>query len=94
MILEDSTFPPNNALLLEDDPKDRLSIRLHLELMGFVVYDTPSPLEAKEIFEQHDFSLVLLHLGHAPTSFSRDLSMGSLNFNRSYPLPYRSRRSG
>lgn len=61
----DATFPPNNALLLEDDAKDRLATRLHLELMGFVVYDTPSPIEAKEIFEQHDFSLVLLHLGHS-----------------------------
>lgn len=65
MEFDESQYPPNNALLLEDEPKDRISIRLHLELMGFVVYDTPSPVEAKEIFEQHDFSLVLLHLGFA-----------------------------
>jgi DNA-binding response OmpR family regulator len=61
----DLAVPPNNVLLLEDDSEDRLSVRLHLELMGFVVYDTPSPIEAKEIFELHDYSLVILHLGHA-----------------------------
>lgn len=55
-----------NALLLEDDSDDRLAVRLHLELMGFVVYDTPSPLEAKEIFQIRDYSIVLLHLSHAP----------------------------
>lgn len=58
--------PMPNALLLEDDSKDRLEIRLHLELMGFVVYDTPSPLEAKEIFELRDYSIVMIHLSHAP----------------------------
>lgn len=57
---------PNNVLLLEDDSDDRLKVRLTLELMGFVVYDTPSPIEAKEIFPQHDYSLVIIHLGHAP----------------------------
>ncbi len=57
---------PNNVLLLEDNNEDRLSIRLHLELMGFVVYDTPSAIEVREIFQHHDFSLVLIHLGHAP----------------------------
>jgi DNA-binding response OmpR family regulator len=57
---------PNNVLLIEDDSTDRLAVRLHLELMGFIVYDTPSSLEASEIFSQHDFSLVLIHLGHAP----------------------------
>jgi DNA-binding response OmpR family regulator len=56
----------NNALLLEDDAEDRVAVRLHLELMGFVVYDTPSPLEAREIFHQHDYSLVLIHLSHDP----------------------------
>lgn len=56
---------PNNVLLLEDESEDRQTIRLHLELMGFIVYDTPTPLEAREIFEQHDFSLVLLHLKHS-----------------------------
>jgi len=34
--------------------------------MGFIVYDTPSPIEAKEIFEQHDYSLVIIHLTHDP----------------------------
>jgi two-component system response regulator MtrA len=57
---------PNNALLLEDDSADRLSTRLQLEVMGFVVYDTPSPLEAREVFHQHDFSIVLIHLSHDP----------------------------
>jgi DNA-binding response OmpR family regulator len=65
MDFPEHAVPPNNVLLLEDVPDDRLSIRLHLELMGFVVYDTPSPIEAKEIFEQHDYSLVILHLGHS-----------------------------
>ena len=51
----------NNVLLAEDDPKDRLEVRLHFELMGFIVYDTPSAAEAKEIFQQRDFSLVLIH---------------------------------
>lgn len=58
--------PMPNALLVEDDSADRLEIRLHLELMGFVVYDTPSALEAKEIFTLRDYSIVLLHLSHAP----------------------------
>ena len=57
---------PNNVLLAEDDPKDRLETRLHLELMGFVVYDTPTGKEAKEIFEQRDFSLVLIHFSINP----------------------------
>jgi DNA-binding response OmpR family regulator len=57
---------PNNVLLIEDDAEDRLIIRLQLELMGLIVYDTPSAVEGKEIFSQHDFSLVLIHLGHAP----------------------------
>jgi DNA-binding response OmpR family regulator len=65
MDFEESIYPPNNALLLEDDGDDRLATRLHLELMGFVVYDSPSSIEAKEIFKQHDISLVLLHLGHS-----------------------------
>ncbi len=57
---------PNNALLLEDDGQDRARVRQHLELMGFTVYDTPSPIEAREIFTLHDFSLVVFHLGHDP----------------------------
>lgn len=55
-----------NALLVEDDPEDRLNVRMQLELMGFVVYDTPSPSEAEELFGQRDYSIVLIHLGHAP----------------------------
>ena len=39
-----------NALLIEDDTEDRLKIRLQLELMGFVVYDTPTKQEAEELF--------------------------------------------
>jgi len=57
---------PNNVLLAEDDPKDRLETRLHLELMGFIVYDTPTGREAKEIFEQRAFSLVLIHFSINP----------------------------
>ena len=59
------TDSPNNVLLIEDENDDRSSIRLHLELMGFVVYDTPSTIEAREIFEQRDYSLVIIHLAHA-----------------------------
>jgi two-component system response regulator RegX3 len=54
------------VLLLEDNPDDRLSVRLHLEVMGFVVYDTPSPIEATEMFGEHDMSLVILHLTYLP----------------------------
>lgn len=63
---QDELEQPNNALLLEDNAEDRTRIRLHLELMGFIVYDTPSPIEAREIFPLHDFSIVLVHLGHDP----------------------------
>ncbi len=54
-----------NALLIEDDTDDRLSIRLQLELMGFTVYDTPTKVEAEELFSQRDYSIVLIHLGHS-----------------------------
>jgi len=57
---------PNKALLLEDDAQDRTRVRQHLEGMGFIVYDTPSSIEAREIFPLHDFSIVLVHLGHDP----------------------------
>ena len=57
---------PNNVLLGEDEPKDRLETRLHLELMGFIVYDTPTSIEAKEIFVQRDFSLVLIQFSINP----------------------------
>jgi two-component system catabolic regulation response regulator CreB len=66
MDISEISTSPNNVLLLEDDAEDRLSVRLHLELMCFVVYDTPSPIEAREIFEQHDYSLVIIHIGHDP----------------------------
>jgi DNA-binding response OmpR family regulator len=56
----------NTVLLAEDDPKDRLEVRLHLELMGFVVYDTPTGKEAKEIFEQRVFNLVIIHFSINP----------------------------
>jgi DNA-binding response OmpR family regulator len=55
-----------NALLIEDDAEDRLQIRMQLELMGFVVYDSPSRLEGQELFGQRDYSIVLIHLGHSP----------------------------
>ena len=68
---------PNNVLLAEDDPKDRLEVRLHLELMGFIVYDTPTSSEAKEIFVQRDFSLVLIHFSINPSAKFRTLQMDS-----------------
>lgn len=55
-----------NALVVEDDAEDRLTIRLQLELQGFVVYDAPTQREAQELFPQRDYSIVLIHLGHAP----------------------------
>jgi two-component system response regulator RegX3 len=57
---------PSNVLLLEDEEASRLTIRLQLEVMGLVVYDTPSPIEAKEIFLQRDFSLVMIHIASLP----------------------------
>jgi DNA-binding response OmpR family regulator len=54
-----------NVLLVEDDAEDRLEIRLQMEVMGFVVFDTPSLTEARELFDQRDYSLVILHVGHA-----------------------------
>jgi DNA-binding response OmpR family regulator len=57
---------PNNVLLLEDEEGDRLAVRLQLEVMGLVVYDTASPIEAKEIFLQRDFSLVIIHVSSLP----------------------------
>ena len=62
----DSKEIPNNVLLAEDDPKDRLEVRLHLELMGFVVYDTPTAKEAQEVFEQRTFNLVIIHFSINP----------------------------
>jgi len=60
------TDAPANALLIEDDAQDRLAIRLQLEVMGLVVYDTASAVEAAELFVHRDYSIVLIHLGHAP----------------------------
>jgi two-component system response regulator RegX3 len=57
---------PSNVLLLEDEEASRLTVRLQLEVMGLVVYDTPSPIEAKEIFLQRDFSLVIIHIASLP----------------------------
>lgn len=58
--------PKPNALLVEDDAIDRLDIKLHLEVLGFSVFDVSSAQEAHEIFPIRDYSLVLIHLGHAP----------------------------
>jgi len=56
----------NKALIVCDDAEGRERIRLHLEIMGFIVFDCASANEAMEIFEQHDFSITFLLLGHAP----------------------------
>lgn len=55
-----------NALLIEDDGEDRLAIKLQLEVLGFTVFDVSSPQEAREQFLLRDYSIVLLHLRHAP----------------------------
>lgn len=55
-----------NALLVEDNSSDRMEVKLHLETMGFVVFDVSSAQEARELFPIRDYSLVLIHLGHAP----------------------------
>lgn len=54
------------ALLVEDEPDTRTAVRLQLEIMGYGVYDTSSPVEAKEIFHERSFNLVLIHLGGEP----------------------------
>lgn len=61
-----SDEPQPNALLIEDDSSDRMSVKLHLEVMGFIVFDVSSAQVAREIFSMRDYSLVLIHLGHAP----------------------------
>ena len=58
--------PKPNVLLVEDNPIDRLNIKVQLEVMGFVVFDVASAPEASETFKLRDYSLVLIHLGHAP----------------------------
>jgi two-component system response regulator VicR len=65
MAANDMLEIPNNVLFIEDDAETREQVRLHLEVMGFVVYDTPSSKEGSEIFSQHSFNLVIVHLGHA-----------------------------
>ena len=57
-----------NVLLLEDIEVDRVAVCSQLETMGFVVYDTSSPIEAKEIFSLRDYRLIIVHLNHAPLS--------------------------
>jgi DNA-binding response OmpR family regulator len=54
------------ALLVEDNPEDRLAIRLQLEVIGFTVFDTPQQVEALEIFKDNEINLVLIHLTHLP----------------------------
>ena len=55
-----------NALVIEDDAADRLTVKLQLEILGFAVFDVTSSQEAREIFPLRDYSIVLLHLAHAP----------------------------
>lgn len=57
---------PANVLLVEDEESDRLAVRLQLEVMGFAVTDTASPMEAKEIFDKRDIGLVIIHLKAMP----------------------------
>ncbi len=55
-----------NALLVEDNPEDRLDVRLQLEVLGFKVFDTAQQIEALEIFKDNQISLVLIHLTQLP----------------------------
>jgi len=64
-VTKDKEVKPN-ALLVEDNSEDRLKIKLQLEVMGFSVFDVSSTAEAREIFSIRDYSLALIHLGHAP----------------------------
>lgn len=63
---KDWKLEANNALLVEDEGDDRLKIRLLLEVMGFTVHETASAIEARELFVLRDYSLAVIHLGHAP----------------------------
>lgn len=58
--------PKPNALLIEDNDEDRREIKIQLEVMGFAVFDMTTMEEAKEAFPMRDYSVVLIHLGHAP----------------------------
>ena len=64
--LRDLMSAPNNVLLVEDDVDDRSDLKVHLEAMGFEVFDIPSSDQAKESFEKRDYSLVMIHLAHEP----------------------------
>ncbi|NDA39723.1 MAG: DNA-binding response regulator, partial [Actinobacteria bacterium] len=64
--MDNETSPKPNALLLEDNSIDRTEIKVQLEVMGFTVFDVSTAQEAREIFSIRDYSLVLIHLGHAP----------------------------
>jgi DNA-binding response OmpR family regulator len=64
--MDNETSPKPNALLLEDNAIDRTEIKVQLEVMGFTVFDVSTAQEAREIFSIRDYSLVLIHLGHAP----------------------------
>lgn len=64
--LHSENEPKPNALLIEDNAGDRLEIKLQLEVMGFAVFDVSTAQEARELFSTRDYSLVLIHLGHAP----------------------------
>ena len=63
---ENTGVTPSAVLSAEDNPKDRSEIRLHLELMGFIVFEATDGEEAKAIFQQRNFSLVLIHFSMNP----------------------------
>ncbi|MFT4775067.1 MAG: two-component system response regulator ParR [Pontimonas sp.] len=58
--------PGMSALLVEDDPKDRLELRDELERMGLLVFEGRSTGEAAESFNSRRYALVLIHLGRSP----------------------------
>lgn len=55
-----------DALVVEDDSVNRLLVRLHLEELGLNVKDVATFAEAKEVFANSHFSLVLLHIATEP----------------------------
>lgn len=59
-------FVAPKALVIEDSPENRLAVRLQLEVMGLQVYDTANFNEARNIFAERNFQIVLLHLGSEP----------------------------
>lgn len=58
--------PTPNALLVEDNPEDRIALRLQLENLGFNVLDTTQQVEALELFKNNQIALVLIHLSVLP----------------------------